>query len=80
MYPSWQSAREHTTEYVSRNPCDSALYRIIYHYGAEFEYSYEELFEERYGFLRREVVDGFARFLNCGVLRYGAARARCENL
>lgn len=79
MYPSWQSTREHTSDYTARNPWDSPLYRIVYHYRDEFEYNYGELFEESYGFLRQEVLEAFDRFLNCGILRHGCARAWCEN-
>ena len=77
-YPTWQSSRQHTSTYIARRPWDSPLYRLIYHYRDELEYRWSELFEEKYGFLRREVLDAFDRYLNCGILRHGAARARCE--
>ena len=79
MYPSWQSSREQVSEYFRRNPWDCPLYRLVYHYRDEFEYNYEFLFEQKYGFLRSEVLEAFTRFLNCGVLRHGAARAYCTN-
>lgn len=77
-YPTWQSSRQHTYTYIARRPWDSPLYRLIYHYRDELEYRWSELFEEQYGFLRRVVLDAFDRYLNCGILRHGAARARCE--
>jgi hypothetical protein len=45
----------------------------------EFERVYEERFADKHGFWRpvvRKVVD---RFLDCGDLRHGFARIRCEN-
>jgi hypothetical protein len=36
------------------------------------------LFQERCGVLRREVLDAFDRYLSCGILAHGCARARCE--
>lgn len=77
-YPTWQSSRQHTSSYIARRPWDSPLYRLIYHYRDELEYRWSETFEEKYGLLRREVLDAFDRYLNCGILRHGAARARCE--
>ncbi len=53
------------------------MYRLIYHYRDELEYRWLEMFEQQYGFMRREVLDAFDRYLSCGVIRHGAARARC---
>jgi hypothetical protein len=78
QYPTWESARRRLGCYKQRHPEESALYRLIYHYREEFEYRWEELFQNRYGVLRREVLDAFDRYLNCGILLHGAARAHCE--
>jgi hypothetical protein len=77
-YPSWGSAQAQVL-YRSRHPEQSSLYRLVYHYREEFEYSWDELFSQRYGVLRQEVLDSFDRYLSCGVLRHGCALACCEN-
>lgn len=78
-YPSWRSAREQVTRYSARYPEESALYRIVFHYRQQFEYSREELFSTRYGVLRDEVLQAFDRYLDCGILKHGCALACCEN-
>ena len=77
-YPSWQSSRAQLSSYRRRQPDETALYRLVYHYREEFEYRWEELFAERFGALRPEVLDALGRYLNCGILRHGCARASCE--
>ena len=79
LYPPWRSAREQAAKYSRRRPEETPLYRIIYHYREQFEYSWEELFSERYGILRDEVLRAFDRYLDCGILKHGCALACCEN-
>ena len=65
--------------YLPRNPKASPLYGLVEDYFDEFERVYEERFAEKHGFWRpiiRKVAD---RFLDCGDLRHGFARIRCEN-
>ena len=78
-YPSWQSRAQNIKRYSARRPEESALYRLVYYYREQLEYSWEEQFSERYGVLRDEVLNSFDRYLNCGILRYGCALACCEN-
>lgn len=78
LLPSWERHSSMLYEYSRREPEKSALYQIIYNYREEFEFRYEELFQERSGFLRRNVLDSFDAYLNCGILRHGCARAVCE--
>ena len=75
----WNHNRERLYEYRRRSPESTELYRLIYNYREEFEYCYEELFQERYGFLKSHVLESFDSYLNCGILRHGCARAVCEN-
>lgn len=77
-YPSWQTAKQQVT-YSRRSPEQSQLYRVVYHYREQFEYSWDELFSERYGVLREEVLEAFDKYLNCGIVRHGCALACCEN-
>ena len=77
-YPPWQSSEERSGKYTPRKPWDEPLYQLIYQYREELEYKWDELFFEKYGHLRPEVIDAFDRFLNCGILRHGCARAQCQ--
>ena len=78
-YPSWRSAREQVVRYTARRPERTVLYRVIYHYRQALEYLWEEQFQPRYGALRREVLQAFDSYLNCGILVHGCARAYCSN-
>ena len=78
-YPSWRSAREQVVRYTARRPEETTLYRVVYHYREQLEYCWEELFSERYGILRDEVLRAFDRYLDCGTLKHGCALACCEN-
>lgn len=76
-YPPWQRTREQAS-YYPRSPEQTALYRLVYYFREEFEQKWDELFAERFGALRAEVLEAFDRYLNCGILRYGCVRACCE--
>lgn len=76
--PIWSKHSSKLYEYSRHKPEESALYRLVFNYREEFEYRYQELFEERYGFLRGNVLESFDAYLNCGILRHGCARAHCE--
>lgn len=76
--PAWERARKRSVEYSRRDPTSTALYRVIYHYRQQFEWSWEERFQHHYGALRDEVTEAFDEFLNCGILLHGCARAVCE--
>jgi hypothetical protein len=71
--------REQVVRYTARRPEETTLYRLVYHYREQFEYSWEELFSERYGILRDEVLRAYDRYLDCGILKHGCALACCEN-
>ena len=78
MHTTWESSREKQLHYARRRAEQTALYRVIYHYRDEFERRWSELFEEKYGALRHEVLEAFDGYLNCGILLHGCARAYCE--
>ena len=73
----WRSARRRQIEYGRRRPEETALYRLVYNYRDAFERSWEELFEHEYGALKKEVLESFDKYLDCGILLHGAARAEC---
>jgi hypothetical protein len=75
---AWERSKQKLRRYIRRRPEESVLYRIIHHYRDDFEYRWEELFQQHYGALRSEVLDAFDRYLSCGILAHGCARARCE--
>ena len=79
-YPGWQRAREEPFHYEIRCPWKSALYQVVYNYWEELEQVWSDEFESSYGVFRDEVREAFARYLNCGILRHGAARARSPSL
>lgn len=47
-------------------PETSVLYRLVYHYRDKLQWSWEELFQSRYGVLRDEVLESLDKFLDCG--------------
>jgi hypothetical protein len=62
-----------------RCPESSALYRLAYHYRDRLEWAWTEQFQSEYGVLRDEVLESLDKFLNCGILVHGCARAMCED-
>ena len=53
------------------------LYRAIFYYAEELERVWDEQFQPKYGVLRREVIDAFRSYLDCGIVAHGCARAYC---
>ena len=78
-YPTWEQSRRKLIGYARRTPEETVLYRIIYHHRQDLEYQWEELFQSNYGALRREALQAFDDYLNCGILAHGCARAYCAN-
>ena len=64
--------------YNRRHPERTDYYRIIEGSFEEFERSYPDQFEEKYGYLRTEVMKAIYSFLECGIPENGMARVRCE--
>ena len=63
---------------ISRSiPWRASLDQLISVCREEFEYRWDDLVGAEYGPLRHEVLEAFDRYLNCGILRHGCARARC---
>jgi len=65
--------------YRPRNPKASPLYGLVEDHFDEFERVYDDRFAEKHGFWRPVVRKVADRFLDCGDLRHGFARIRCEN-
>ena len=64
--------------YNRRHPERTDYYRIIESSFDEFERSYSDQFEEKYGYLRTEVMKAVYSFLDCGITENGMARVRCD--
>ena len=71
----------HTTldVYRQRKPQDSAYYRCVEDYFETLEQVYQDRFEQKYGFFRPYVRQLIYRYLDCGILKNGFARVRCED-
>ena len=63
-YSSWKQTRARQLSYSRREPTETALYQVIYTYRDEFEKRWTELFEDRYGVLRDEVLRAFDSYLS----------------
>ena len=64
--------------YKRRNPEKTEYYRIIEANFEAFERNYPALFENDYGYLRKEVMPAIYAYLDCGIPENGVARVRCE--
>jgi hypothetical protein len=64
--------------YRRRQPEKSVLYRALAQHFESFLLRYEQRFEKSFGYLRAIVRDTVYRFLDCGILESGFARARCK--
>lgn len=64
--------------YNRRHPERTDYYRIIEANFEEFERQYPDLFEDDYGDLRKEVMQGIYAYLEYGIPENGVARVKCE--
>ena len=65
--------------YKPRNPKDSAFYNCVETHFEELERFWDDLYASRYGFWRPYIKDVIYRYLDCGDLRCGFARVRCDH-
>ena len=64
--------------YKRRHPERTEYNRILEANFEAFERNYPELFEEDYGYLRKDVMSAIYAYLDCGIPENGVARVRCE--
>jgi hypothetical protein len=64
--------------YRQRNPQHSPYYQCVEDHFETFEQVYEDRFERQYGFYRPYVGQVMLRYLDCGDLKNGFSRVRCE--
>ncbi len=67
------------TVYRPRYPQSSDYYRCVEDHLDTFVQVYEERFERRYGFWRPYLEKVITRYLECGDLHHGFARAKCPD-
>ncbi len=72
-----ESVKPTQGEYRPRNPVSTPLYRIVENYWELFINSYNDKFQEKYGFFRPVVESEIKKYLDCGILRNGFIRIRC---
>lgn len=75
--PAWEREKKRLHCYSRRHPESTGLYQIVYNCRDEFERSWEQMFQHQYGALRSEVLKALDRYLDCGILAHGCARAHC---
>ena len=67
-----------TRVYKRRRPERTDYYRIIESRFEELEGFWPECFEQKYGYLRKEVMRAIYAFLDCGIPENGVARVFCD--
>ena len=67
-----------TRAYKRRRPERTDYYRIIESRFEELEGIWPECFEQKYGYLRKEVMRAIYAFLDCGIPENGVARVFCD--
>ena len=72
-------SRKIATVYRPRQPRQSPLYQLIERYYPEFERTYDEHYQQRYGPWRPIIGEVARKFLRCGDLHFGFARVRCTS-
>ena len=65
--------------YRPRQPQQTPYYRCVEDHLEMLEKVYEDRFERMYGFFRPHIRKVMERYLDCGILRGGFARIKCED-
>ena len=65
--------------YHPRNPESSPLWQLINNNYESFERSYEEVFQQKYGYFRPIIIEVVHEYLSCGDLKNGFARVKCKD-
>ncbi|MEA3347608.1 MAG: hypothetical protein U9Q39_00970 [Pseudomonadota bacterium] len=78
--PNWHNISEYTPISGNsgwRKPKASPLWCLIDQHFTEFEEVYDDRFADKYGYLRRVILEVVDNFHFCGDLKQGFARIRC---
>jgi len=76
---AWLRARERKLEYIRREPEKTAIYRVVFNCHEKLEQLWDDRYKPRFGRFRSELREAFYKFLDCGILLHGCARARCKS-
>lgn len=68
----------HIDSYIPRNHTHSPLWQCLQQEYAGFRDEYEARYQKQYGYLRPIISDVVNKYLECGDLKQGFARVRCE--
>ncbi len=63
----------------SRNPQSTPFYQLVEDYGERLKNVYPDRYEHQFGYYRPVTEKTFFRYLDCGILRCGFARIRCDH-
>jgi len=65
--------------YRPRNPQATPFYHLVEDHGERLKNVYPDRYEHQFGYYRPITEEVFFRYLDCGILRYGFARIRCDH-
>jgi len=65
--------------YRPRNPQATPFYQLVEDHGERLKNVYPDRYEHQFGYYRPITEKVFFRYLDCGILRYGFARIRCDH-
>ena len=64
--------------YKPRNPQSTSFYQLVEDHGERLKNVYSDRYEHQFGYYRSITEKVSFRYLDCGVLRHGFARIRCD--
>ena len=71
------TAPESVPIYRARRPRESPLWRLVERHYPQFQRTYDQRFQQRYGTWRPVIDETVRKFLRCGDLHFGFARVQC---
>ena len=74
----WLRSKNRKLQYARRTPEQTDLYRVVFHHHEELTQVWDDIYQKQFGYFRKEVQTAFFKYLDCGILLNGCARARCK--
>ena len=65
--------------YKPRDPQSTSFYQLVEDHGERLKNVYSDRYEHQFGYYRSITEKVFFRYLDCGILRHGFARIRCDH-
>ena len=65
--------------YRPRNPQATSFYQLVEDHGERLKNVYPDRYDHQFGYYRPITKEVFFKYLDCGILRYGFARIRCDH-